>query len=340
MNTQMLNRVAVAGLSFGILLGLPACAQTEGATGVERWQPPAYGEAFGEVWYDGRAELASYELVYPRYGEMRKGTAVAVTVTEPFRWSPRVKADRVDDETFNVVKLNLSEDFPTGVYDYNVMTSVFVGTSPGSTGTTGEGLSAGVPVKLTFSSQEWCGHVWEQAAFGAEAVDVDVRSYFERAADRDFEVAGEPAFLAEDALFLWARGLAGPVLEAGASVDVPLWRSSAVSRFRHVGPGWDTAVLTRGDEVSRVRTEALGDVSVRTMFATVSRAESAGGGTETYVFTVEDASPHRVVQVRRDDGYSLTLVGVSREPYWSQQSTSDEAVLERIGMQPRGPMMP
>ncbi|MEM1446935.1 MAG: hypothetical protein AAGF84_12825 [Planctomycetota bacterium] len=320
------------GFAVSVFAGvsvLTACAQTPPA--VPDWSAPAYDAAFFETWHDGQAEIAAYDLVYPRYGEMRKGSAVAVTVTEPFRWAPRVKADTAGN-SFGVVKLNLSEDFPTGVYDYNVMTSAFVAAEPV------EGLQAGVPVKMTFSSQEWCGQVWQQAVFNADGVEHEHRSYFENAADANEKLPGYEAFLAEDALMLWARGLAGPKVEPGESVALPLYRSAAVTRLQHVGVAWDSAVLTRPEGTSRVRSEALGDIEVFTMHATIQRA--GGGEPVKYIFTVEAEAPHRVVQMARNDGYTLTLAGVSREPYWRQQSNADQRLLENFGMSPRAPRTP
>ena len=188
----------------------PAAAEDRAA-----WEGPEYGPSFGEVWHDGKAELAGYTLTYPRYGELREGSAVAITVTEPFLPGPRVKADRASDKSYEVVKLNLVEDFQTGVYDYNLMSSVFVATTPV------HGLPAGSASKVSFSSQEWCGHVYQQATFGQTknrgelVVDSDSHSYFEGEADARETVPMPAGAFAEDALMLWARGLAGPRLEPG-----------------------------------------------------------------------------------------------------------------------------
>ena len=37
---------------------------------------------FKDYWYDGSAEISSYQLYQERYGEMREGTAVMIFVTE------------------------------------------------------------------------------------------------------------------------------------------------------------------------------------------------------------------------------------------------------------------
>jgi len=53
---------------------------------------PSFGDAFWKRWGDGKGELAGYDLVFPRYGELRRGIAVTVFVTETFSNSLRVKA--------------------------------------------------------------------------------------------------------------------------------------------------------------------------------------------------------------------------------------------------------
>ena len=109
-------------------------------------------------WGDGKAELSSYKVVQPRYGELREGYGVLVFVTEDINRetfikveSPTPKKDRV-----YALKLNNVLKFTTGIYDYSVMTSVFSAV---------EGLESNNPFefcKITLSAQEWCGHVFEE----------------------------------------------------------------------------------------------------------------------------------------------------------------------------------
>ena len=290
---------------------------------------PLFGEAFSSVWHDGKAEIAGYDLTYPRYNAQRSGTAVAITVTEPFSWEPRVKADPPSgsdkSDTFGVVKLNLVEDFPTGVYDYNLMTSAFVATEPV------EGLPAGAAVKTTFTAQEWCGHAFQQDVFFPALVEHRGYSYFDGEAQQEesFKIKGD--VLSEDALFLWARGLAAPVVAPGEEVDVPLYRSAAVVRLQHVPQAIDEAELEREDETYFMET-AIGRVEVREASVEVDRD---GADDLEYTFLVEVAPPHRVVEWSRSDGYTAVLTGVDRMPYWSLQRPSDTDALERIGLQKR-----
>src|SRR5262245_29695790 len=112
----------------------------------------AAAQDFWAYWGDGQAELGGYRLVQPRYGARREGTSVLIFVNEEMSDALRVKADpgkHPPTDILPVLKLNAIRDFQTGIYDYNVMTSVFARIVPGW------------PVaKVSFSSQEWCGHVY------------------------------------------------------------------------------------------------------------------------------------------------------------------------------------
>jgi len=60
---------------------------------------------FKKYWYAGNAEISSYELEQARYGEIRKGKAVLVYVTEDFLPKEQVKADYQNPENIPVLKL-------------------------------------------------------------------------------------------------------------------------------------------------------------------------------------------------------------------------------------------
>ena len=78
-------------------------------------------------WADGKAEISSYEVVQPRYGELRQGYGVMIFVTESLHRQTFIKVDSPTPETdqFYALKLNHILNFTTGIYDYSVMTSVF-----------------------------------------------------------------------------------------------------------------------------------------------------------------------------------------------------------------------
>ena len=191
---------------------------------------PAFDAAFWETWGDGSAELAAYDLTYTRYGRTRGGTAVTIFVSETFSSDARVKADsgkHPPRDEFPVMKLNLVQDFPTGIYDYNLMTSVFVSAKAAND------LPAGTATKVSFSAQEWCGHVYMQALFDSHAARLTSHSYFDGEGDQQSAIEQSRDRLSEDALMHWARGMARPVLKPGESKRIEMLASLERARLTH-----------------------------------------------------------------------------------------------------------
>lgn len=307
----------------------------------KNWVGPNYGKGFGDQWYDGNAELAGYDLTYPRYGQLRKGSAVAIFVTEPQQLSTRIKPERKVSDSFGVVKLNLMQDFRTGIYDYQMMTSAFAATEPVI------GRPAGSITKVSFGAQEWCGHVYHQVLLNRSDARHTGHSYFEGEADVDEKIAHPSGAFAEDALLLWARGLAGPKLEKGGTITVPMLRESAYARLKHVPVEWDSAELTRGKATKRVAVPA-GEFEVEVFTCKVSSKATTrlyGGGavpasTRTWTIHVEAVPPHRIIAWQRDDGLKAELLGSKRLPYWSLNGNGRESMLSEIGLKPRPPRTP
>lgn len=127
---------------------------------------------FNAYWYQGKAEITSYKLTQARYGELHEGKAVHVFVTEDFLPEKQVKADDRNDKNIPILKLNSTKKFVTGIYPYAIMTSTF---SPIH--------SNQQALKVSFSSQEWCGNTFVQLNNRAN-FEIDFHSYFESNADR------------------------------------------------------------------------------------------------------------------------------------------------------------
>jgi hypothetical protein len=324
-------RIAV---TVATLVALACFAQEgRGQGDAEEGRSPAFGSRFWTHWGDGRAELAGYDLTFPRYGMERQGTAVAIFVTEPFSESARVKSDleagRESEDVFQVLKLNLVQDFSTGIYDYNLMTSAFVALEPVA------GLPAGAPVKVSFSSQEWCGQVYQQVLFRRGGVSQTLHSYFEGEADRDDTLPGRPGGVSEDALLLWARGLAYPEVAPGERVTVPVLTSLKRSRLEHVPVAWEQVVLSR----SAGTEEAT--VPAGTFEVEKARARVQGeNGERSWTFLVEKAPPHRIVAWESSDGEHAELRGTTRLAYWKLNGPGGEAHLKELGLKPRPPATP
>jgi hypothetical protein len=234
-----------------------------------------------------------------------------------------VKAEEAGPGTFQVLKLNLAQDFQTGIYDYHLMTSAFVAAEGAA------GLPAGAPVKVSFSAQEWCGHVYQQALFGRQGADVTLHSYFEGEADQESELAGGPG-LSEDALLIWARGLAWPAVAPGETATVPILTSLQRSRLRHRPAAWEEAELSRAAE-TRQLTVPAGTFEVAEARATIRGAT----GERTWTFQVEQAEPHRIVAWETSEGERAELLGADRLAYWQLNAPGGERYLERLGLTPR-----
>ncbi len=283
--------------------------------------------SFERSWQDGKAELNGYRYAVTRYGEERGGRAVLVYVTEPFSMRRRVKVDdasRDPADTFEALKLNLVRDFQTGIYDYNTMTSVFARSSDFA------------PAKISFSSAEWCGHVYEELRFDRSAVRQTVRSYFEGESG-DWERAAPRGGVPEDNLYILLRGLRGAYLRPGETRTVPFLPSSLVRRLTHRATAWGTATIGRADRSESVRVPAGTFDAIR---YTVAPDDGREGR-----FWIEAAHPHRLLRWTwsgaargtrpgGDAAESASLTGTLRVPYWTLHGNGDERWLETLGLEP------
>jgi len=137
---------------------------------------------FSDYWYQGKAELNSYKLEQARYGEIHSGEAVLVFVTEDFSASKLVKLDNpaaTPKDAVKILKLNNTRKFNTGIYPYSMMTSVFTPVDLKKHPNT---------LKITSSSQEWCGHTFMQVKLNKNNYKVGLKSYFESEGDSQFKV--------------------------------------------------------------------------------------------------------------------------------------------------------
>ncbi|EZH73854.1 septum formation inhibitor Maf [Aquimarina atlantica] len=178
--------------------------------------PPAktLSEDFKKYWYAGEAEISSYQLEQARYGEIRKGTAVLIYVTEDFLPKKQVKADRQNTSNIPVLKLNATKKFNTGIYPYSVMQSIFYPVADNRHA-----------IKVSNSMQEWCGHVYAQLN-NRKQFEITSHSYFENEADQDFKL--DKAILENE---LWTKIRINP--DALPQGDLQIIPSFEYSRLRH-----------------------------------------------------------------------------------------------------------
>jgi hypothetical protein len=230
-----LKLVPIVVLTSAVILGISGCFEAQSSSlasgkadlpAVRPYQP---SKDFNAYWYAGQAELCSYDFIIDRYGELRKGYAVAVFVTEDFSKSKQVKLDNVvPSDAIPVLKLNAIQRFETGVYDYSVMQSVFTPidykTYPNS-------------LKWNTTVQDWCGQVFTQLNLVPTGYKVSQFSYFETEGDEQITTA---TAMLESELFTRLRIDPASIVSGSQKMIADL----SFSRLRHKPVAAITANVT------------------------------------------------------------------------------------------------
>lgn len=285
--------------------------------------PSPLPAAFGAYWFQGRAELTSYDLSQARYGELHQGEAVLIFVTEDLSRRKQVKLDdpaAAGADRLPVLKLNFTKKFNTGIYPYSILTSTFtpldLGSDPHSP-------------KVSMSMQEWCGHVFTQLNLGPKGYAVSQKSYFE--SEGDSETVLETALLEDE---LWNRIRLNPAaLPTGSIRLVP---SAAYCRMQHVAlrPEAATASLRPAGAVAGAAT------AIPEQAYTVDY-----GGPKQHRLSIrfEKAFPYRILgwEETHLDGFGpapqlLTTRATRRRSiqidYWRTHNNADAAWRDSLGL--------
>lgn len=288
-------------------------------TAAHRAMSPDAG--FSAYWHQGKAELTRYALEQARYGEMRNGDAVLIFVTEDFRGDKHVKleSDPTGKDVVPVLKLNLVKKFFTGIYPYSMMTSVF----------TPVDLSARPhTLKVSTTSQEWCGHTFTQLNFRGNKYELESRSYFEREADQDLSLG---VALLEDEV--WSRIRLKPSgLPTG---DIEIIPSTMSSRLRHVPLAVERATAT----MAAIARDSSGAEMIR---YTIAYKNSE----RTLAIDFQKNFPHTIMGWSESykDGFGpnakmLTTRAVRTNSmmldYWNRHATIDDSLRQELGLESR-----
>lgn len=280
---------------------------------------PAPGHFSGgltQYWYEGKAEINTYDLQQARYGEIHPGTVSVIFVSEDFLTDKQVKNDNYTNPASTpVIKTNLIRRFTTGIYDYSVMSSVFTPTKTDEQPHT---------LKVTTSMQDWCGQTFTQLNYaGGGNWDAQLRSYFEKEADQNLNL---PADFLEDEIFNRIR--------SGAE-DLPTGKFQVI-------PSTAYLVMMHKPYKAHPATASLGDYAGDAF---------SGDNLKSYVLdfpelgrtlqVVFEAAPPYIIrgwkEAVKSRGKALTTVATLthqiREPYWSQNSVADGERRKEIGLE-------
>ena len=277
---------------------------------------PADPGQFSGYWYQGKAEITRYVLKQARYGEIHEGDAVLIFVTEDLLEDLQVKRDHGNKKADPVLKLNFTKVFDTGLYPYSLMTSTFskVGFDEVST------------PKVSFSGQEWCGHVYSQLNRRGNGYEGTIHSYFQDEADQTIEIDD---VLLEDAIWTTIR-IAPDKLPLG---NLKILASLEHSRLRHhpIQPEKAKATI----DVVKDKRFSKDQLHVYTL-------EYQSGRSLSIYF--EQAPPHRikgweetVMSGFGDNAKRLSTVATMThsifEPYWQMNSKSHSKEKTRLGLE-------
>jgi hypothetical protein len=277
-------------------------------------------DQFQDYWYNHGAELSRFSLRQMRYGEIHEGDAVLVFVTEKMNSNTQIKADHPGAQDIAILKLNAVRKFFTGIYPYSIMTSIFAPVDV---------QNYPLPLKISSSAQEWCGHAYTQMNLNENEYRVRMHSYFEGEGDKDFNLQ---KVLPEDALWTLIR-LAPGSLPRGEFFMIP---GTVYARLAHRPVAAQKAVanLTPSDEKSL---EGNPLVIYEINFPDEER---------TLRIYFEKEFPHRIQQWHETYkgligmGAKVLTTRATRthtimDPYWKHHANKDRRRLEGLGLSAR-----
>jgi len=261
-------------------------------------------KAFSDYWYQGKAEISSFELSQSRYGANHDGTAVMVFVTEDFSKSKFVKLDEpqkyLSDAT-RVLKFNMNKEFVTGIYNYSMMGSVYTPIDydhfPHS-------------LKVSSGIQDWCGQTYWQANWKGNRYEVQRFSYFETEGDSKYSLVN--TWLEDE---MWNKIRVAPnTLPVG---EVKMIASAFYLRLTH-----------KPDKVYVAKTSVnkIGDHYTYTIhYPELSR---------TLAIDFETSFPHRILGWKESYGLNEVTTGklikTIMSDYWNHNHLEDEGLRDSL----------
>ncbi len=299
-----------------IALLISSCAAKSLKDEVSTSESIEQNKEFNSYWYSGKAEVNVYNLEQARYGEIHKGKAIRIFVTEDFLVDKQVKKESMtQEEHAPILKMNFIKKFPTGIYDYSMMSSVFTPINIARHKKT---------LKTTMSSQEWCGHVFSQLNLEGDEYQFTGHSYFESEGEENYKM--NYAFLEDE---IWNRIRLNPLaLPQGEIKMIP---SSMNARLKHYSLKPENATTGLSLKV---------DDNQQEFFVYTVKYES---GRELTIHA-HSQFPYRITYW--EDSYvsgfgsnkkrlttKATLDQSVKEAYWGQNSNNFEEKRKKLGLQ-------
>ncbi len=272
-------------------------------------------DQWSDYWYAGEAEISIYHGKQARYSDQHPAQAVLIFVTEDFLTDKQVKDESgTSNSSVSVLKTNWIKRFTTGIYDYSQMTSVFTPVNanqhPGT-------------LKITTSSQDWCGQSFVQLNLRNKQYHVQLFSYFEAENDQDFKVREH---LTEDELFNRIR--LGP--DALPSGEIELIPGTTYARLKHQSLEPTTGVIRS----STYDGEMFSGQDLEVLEVAYPELE------RTLEIYYESKFPHAIAgwsdTYKVTGGEALTShyerISTIKSPYWSLHDLEDLPLRKEMGI--------
>lgn len=305
----MIYRFLILSITIGIFVSCAESETTSNETAKAVQTSLTTSGDFDKYWYNGEAEISSYELQQVRYGEIRDGKAVLVFVTEHFSPKSGTKPNRVGEDAIPVLKLNATKKFNTGVYPYSMMTSSFYPVKD-------EEHS----LKISSSSQEWCGHSYMELR-NQSKFKITLNSYFEGESFDNLSLA--KANLEDD---IWSKIRVNPsTLPTGKMQMIPSFFYLTL-RHKPVKDYECSGVLTKVDKkISQYKV----------VYPSLNR---------TISIRFENKFPYKIIgwDETYKTGYganmkemttTATLIKTIKSDYWNRNSNADVSMRNDLGLE-------
>lgn len=297
-----------------IVILLLSCGKLSQNAGGDSVAVAALDDAWGKHWYDGKGEVNTYSLNQSRYADVHPGDAVLIFVTEDFMTETQVKDEgRGNGNSTSVLKTNILRRFTTGLYDYSIMSSVFTPVDRKQYPNT---------LKVTTSSQDWCGHSFMQLNRRGGKYKVQQFSYFQKEGDASFQVTAD---WTEDELLNLIRLNPG-LLPKG---EISVLPGTVFARLKHIDFQAAQAIASNSKYEGA---EFEGDLMAFTL-------EYPDYDRTVEVF-YESKFPHQIVawkesylMISGERGTTTaTLKHSERLPYWSLHDLEDMGKRDAFGL--------
>ena len=298
-------------------VALASCEVTDDKTNASKpiLTSHAQQNLWENLWYDGNAEISTYDVQQARYKDIHPGKTVLIFVTEDFLTDRQVKNEsNKTKHSTSVLKTNIVRHFNTGIYDYSIMSSIFTPIDKKKYPKT---------LKVTTSSQDWCGHSWMQLNHEKSKYRISQYSYFEKEGDKQLNV--DDVFT-EDEIFNQIR-INPKALPKGEQRILP---GTVFARLKHI-PFQPSDVQITHEKSSSTEFNGEHLMVYSLVFPDFNR---------TLEIYYEEEFPHNIAGWKDSypsyEGKVQTSVAkqitTKRMPYWSQHNLEDAHLRAEIGL--------